>query len=155
MATTKRFTVGLTTGGNTPNICIQRVSDGFFWSDGVGFIANSGNPFLNAMSEAFEGFWEYETDFEVWTNGTYNVAIYDGATDTQPILSAYSQVISGDMQVGFIEASSITSKNAVTALRADLQTLQATADKQETALGVLSDRIDSMNQVLARRDYKG
>lgn len=154
MANTKRFTIGFTTSGTNPHVCIQRASDSFFWSNGVGFIANGGNPFLNTMTEAFNGFWEYETSFNVWDNGSYNVVIYDSSTDTSTVLVGYVQIISGDTQVGFIEASSITSKNAVTALRADLQALQSTATEQATALGVLSDRIDSMNQVLARRDYK-
>lgn len=152
MANFKRFTVGLTTGGNTPHVAIQRVSDGFFWSDGVGFIA--GLPFLNAMTEVFAGFWQYETNFEVWANGAYNVAIYEGAIDTAFVITAYPQTVSGDTQVGFIEASSITSKNSVTALRSDMQALQSQAVESNSQLGVLADRIDSMNQVLARKDYR-
>lgn len=154
MANFKRFTLGFTTGGNTPHVAIQRVSDGFFWSDGVGFIANGGNPFLNAMTEEFNGFWQYETDFQVWANGSYRVVVYDGAADTQPVLIGYPQTISGDTQVGFIEASSITTKNAVTSLRGDLKLLQTQAADIAIQLGALSDRIDSMNQVLARRDYR-
>lgn len=149
---TKRFVVGRTTGGSVPHICIQRDSDGFFWSNGVGFIANGGNPFLNTMTEIFDGFWQYETSFEVWANGLYNVAIYDGTASTDIIIEAYSQTVSGDTQVGFIEASSITSKNAVTALRTDLDAVKKTLSGQEIALGVLSDRIDSFHQVLARKD---
>lgn len=153
MANTKRFTQGYQTGGTTPYICVQRDADSFFWN-GTAFIANSGNPFLVTMSEKYEGFWEYETDAAVWDNGTYNVTIYEGNLDTDAVLSAFSQVINGDTQVGFIEASSITSKNAVTALRTDLQAVLQTLSAQATALGVLSDRIDSLQAVLSRRDYK-
>ncbi len=150
MANFKRFVLGNNSGPD-PVIVIQRVSDGYFWSDGVGFIANSGNPFENAMTEVFDGFWEYATDYEVWANGSYNV-MRDPGGAFRPLASI--EIISGDTLVGFIEASSITSKNAVTALRTDLQALQGQAIETNSQLGVLADRIDSMNQVLARRDYK-
>jgi len=151
MANVKKYAIGYTTGGTTPHVCVQRASDDFFLNGSGVFV--TGAAILNAMTQSFAGFWEYSTSATVWDNGTYNVVIYASSTTAATVLEGYQEVISGDTQVGFIEAASITSKNAVTALRTDLQTLQKTASEQATQIGVLSDRIDSLNAVLSRRDY--
>ena len=153
MPNAKRIVIGFTTSGNVPNVCIQRDSDSFFWSDGVGFIANSGNPFLNVMTETFDGFWVYETSFEVWVNGTYNIVIYEGSSSTSNVLIGYSQNVSADTLIGFVEAAGFTSKNAVSSIKTSLESLFGLATKQTVSLGLLSDRVHSLQQVLSRRDY--
>lgn len=150
MANLKRFTQGYTTGGNNPNICIQRDADAFFWN-GTAFVANGGAPYVIAMTEKYEGFWEYETSAAVWDNGLINVTIYDAASSTSAVLSAYSQFINADTQIGFIEASATTAKNAVSSIKQYLEPFFAALTKQGDDLGVLSDRIDSFHQVLSRR----
>ncbi len=150
MATKKYAVAYHKSTSDDPAIVIQRISDGYFWSNGVGFIANGGSPVYNAMSETFHDYWEYETAFEVWANGIYNVLI-QGAPDTP--VAGYYETISGDTQVDFIQASSITAKNAVSAIKTSLEPILASLQAQATAIGVLSDRIDSMNQTLSRRDY--
>ncbi len=149
MANTKRYTVAYNppAPGSEPVIAIQRDSDGFFWEDGVGFAA----PLVdNAMVQDFFGFWTYETNFEAFDNGLYNILIRANGGD--PLLG-YSQTMSNDVQIGFIEASGITAKNAVSSIKSALQPIQAQLTSQATQLGVLADRIDSLNQILSRRDY--
>lgn len=153
MANLKRFTQGYTTGGTTPRICIQRDADAFFLNGSGVFVANGGAPFLNAMTEKYAGFWEFETTATVWDNGTYNITVYSSSATTDTVLSAYSQVINADTQIGFIEASATTAKSAVASIKQALEPILASLVKQGADLGVLSDRIDSFHQVLARKSY--
>ncbi len=153
MANQKRFVIGAQSGGGNPYICVQRDADEFFWN-GSAFIANGGSPYLIAMTSKYPGFWEYETSAAPWDTGTINVTIYTGSSDTDPVLAGYSMLVSGDTLIGFVEASATTSKNTVTALKKELTTAQASIASLVTNVGVLADKIDSLNQVLSRRDYK-
>jgi hypothetical protein len=153
MANLKRYVVGYipSSPGIEPVIVIQRDADGFFWDDGVGFIANGGVPVENVMTEHFTDFWEYETSFEAWNSGTYNILI-TAPGDTY--LQGYSETISSDTQIGFIQASSITSRNTLSSITKSLEPIMTAIKAQAVTIGVLSDRIDSLNAVLSRRDYR-
>jgi len=154
MANQKRFVIGYITNSDTPHLCVQRDADGFFLNSSGAFVS-SGSPILNAMSEKYEGFWEYETSAEVWDAGTINVTIYAGTVDTQPVIIGYSMLVSGDQVIGYVESAVTTSKNTVNALRENLGTMDKTLTGMLTQIGILSDRIDSLNAILSRRDYNG
>ena len=109
---------------------------------------------LNAMTERYPGFWEYATSAEVWASGVYNIATYDGSSETDPVLAGYTVFVSADTIIGWVEASGTTSKNAVSILTTKLDTINASIESQGTRIGLLSDRVDSLQQILSRRDYK-
>ncbi len=150
MANVKKFCAGYATG-SLVTVCVKRRSDGWYLlSDG----SFSNAPEFIPMLESPNGYYEYSTDVEVWDTGEYNVliALNVGGGDYDGIL-AYFQWISGDTQIGWVEASSVTSKNTTSSVNTVLQSMSALLTAQASQLSVMSDRIDSFQQILSRRDY--
>ncbi len=149
MANTKKFCVAYT-GSVLVNLTVQRRSDDFYLqADGSFGVAID----YITMTET-AGFYQYSTDVEVWNTGEYNVVMREnlGGGNYNGILGFY-QWISGDTQIGWVEASSVTSKNTTSSVNTELQSMSALLTAQASQLSVMSDRIDSLQQVLSRRDY--
>ncbi len=149
MANEKKFCVAYTAGLPVV-LTVQRRTDDFYLQADGSFGASI--AYLSMTDDL--GFFQYSTDVEVWATAEYNVIMREdlGGGDYTGIL-AYYQWISGDTQIGWVEASSVTAKNTASSLTTTMQGLKDLLVSQSTQLSVMSDRIDSLQQVLARRDY--
>lgn len=132
-------------------VFVQRQSDGLYLQPDGTFGSATIGPL--PLVEIFNGFYQVSTNVVPWGDGLFNVLIAKPDGDSYSGLEGYVQRISGEVQIGFIEAASTTSRNAVASLKTlDQVTQDALVTLSKTVVG-LSDRIDSLNQVLSRRDY--
>lgn len=137
-----------------PYIAVGRDADGFFLNGSGAFVDNFGNPLLLAMTPVFSGCWRYVTDAEVWEAGVYNVAIYAGDDDGASIV-AFSQRISGDVQMTDVALASLAARNAVSSVSATLGLIREAIASLERRVGLLDGKVDTFNISLLRSNQIG
>lgn len=127
-------------------VTVQRQSDDFFLQSDGSFGASSA---VIPMPEIFGGFYQYVDNVEAWDTGNYNVLINlnpDG-------LFGFVQYVSGNTQIGFLEAASVTSKNTTSSLLSKISDQQAAIDAQAKTIVILGEKIDSFQSILNRGIY--